>query len=250
MNARNANPPQLFFFDGCALFLGTVADNSAHAHYAVQIGVACDGDFALEYEVGRRAFACAVVPSNVPHRLLAGDGGVLLLFVDPTTDVGRQIAHRFAPDDIHAFADRGLADLRARARAALTATCDAKEADDLRATLVRMLCGEQSIGPRFDARVTKVLALLGGPKGESCSLATLAHHVQLSSSRLRHLFRQQVGLSVRGYKLWLRLRRAAEHLGHSGSVTEAAYAAGFADSAHLSRSFRRMFGVVPSWLGA
>jgi AraC-like DNA-binding protein len=33
-----------------------------------------------------------------------------------------------------------------------------------------------------------------------------------------------------------------------GSLTDAAHEAGFADSAHLSRTFRRMFGVAPSSL--
>ena len=32
------------------------------------------------------------------------------------------------------------------------------------------------------------------------------------------------------------------------SLTEAAHLAGFADSAHLSRTFRAMFGVAPSLL--
>lgn len=32
------------------------------------------------------------------------------------------------------------------------------------------------------------------------------------------------------------------------SLTEAAHVAGFADSAHLSRTFRSMFGIAPSFM--
>lgn len=37
-------------------------------------------------------------------------------------------------------------------------------------------------------------------------------------------------------------------MGSGSSLTEAAHAAGFADSAHFSRTFRRMFGVAPASL--
>jgi len=44
--------------------------------------------------------------------------------------------------------------------------------------------------------------------------------------------------------LWLRLMRAVERFAAGASLTDAAHEAGFADSAHLSRTFRRMFGIA------
>ena len=54
-----------------------------------------------------------------------------------------------------------------------------------------------------------------------------------------------VGRSRR-YLLWLRLQDAVRELAAGAPATDAAHAAGFADSAHLSRTFRRMFGITPS----
>ena len=54
------------------------------------------------------------------------------------------------------------------------------------------------------------------------------------------------GLPLRRYVLWLRLRDVLLSLAEGASLTEAAHAAGFADSAHMSRTFRDMFGVRPS----
>jgi AraC-like DNA-binding protein len=51
---------------------------------------------------------------------------------------------------------------------------------------------------------------------------------------------------LRPYILWLRLQRAAAHLQRGESLTQAAHAAGFTDSAHLSHAFRRTFGMSPS----
>jgi AraC-like DNA-binding protein len=77
-------------------------------------------------------------------------------------------------------------------------------------------------------------------------LKELAALVALSPSRLEHLFKTTTGVSLRHYLLWQRLRRAVEELATGSSVTRAAHSAGFSDTAHLSRTFRRMLGFTPS----
>jgi AraC-like DNA-binding protein len=70
----------------------------------------------------------------------------------------------------------------------------------------------------------------------------------LSTGRFRHLFVRETGVAFRPYVLWLRLNVAIECSMQGRSWTEAAHEAGFADSAHLSRTFRRMFGMNPATL--
>jgi AraC family transcriptional regulator len=48
--------------------------------------------------------------------------------------------------------------------------------------------------------------------------------------------------------LWTRLNEAIQIAMAGRSWTEASHAAGFADSAHLTRTFRRMFGMNPAAL--
>jgi len=76
------------------------------------------------------------------------------------------------------------------------------------------------------------------------SLAEVAAHVGLSNGRARHLFVEHTGMPFRTYRLWLRLMRAVELFAMGSSLTEAAHGAGFSDSSHLSRTFRRMFGIA------
>ena len=54
---------------------------------------------------------------------------------------------------------------------------------------------------------------------------------------------EETGLPFRTYVLWLRVVRAVDAHTKGASLTEAAQEAGFADSAHLSRTFKRMFGL-------
>ena len=62
-----------------------------------------------------------------------------------------------------------------------------------------------------------------------------------------HLFSREMGLPIRRYTLWLRLRDVFLSLAEGCSLTEAAHRAGFADSPHMSRTFRGMFGIPPSF---
>lgn len=76
----------------------------------------------------------------------------------------------------------------------------------------------------------------------------LAAAVGLSVSRLTHLFTEQVGIPLRRYVLWSRLRAAIIRVQAGDDLTGAAHGAGFADSAHLTRTTREMFGLPPSVL--
>jgi AraC-like DNA-binding protein len=96
--------------------------------------------------------------------------------------------------------------------------------------------------------VRRVLCHLQAPRTvpDDLSLKTLAGIAGLSPSRFMHAFTESVGVPLRPYILWLRLQRAACDLMNGASVTNAAHRAGFADSAHLTRTFRRMLGATPS----
>jgi AraC-like DNA-binding protein len=97
-----------------------------------------------------------------------------------------------------------------------------------------------------DRRVRRVLdelrADLGATPGE------LAARVGLSGSRLRHLLREHLGVPLVRLRWWFQMRRAARVIERGGDLSRAAHEAGFSDSAHFTRTFRRMFGFAPSRL--
>ncbi|HEV2688868.1 MAG TPA: AraC family transcriptional regulator [Bryobacteraceae bacterium] len=111
-----------------------------------------------------------------------------------------------------------------------------------------MIAKAPSPGTRDDALVSHACTLIRGSLDGPITLATLAEAVHLSPSRLAHRFREATGVPLRRFVLWCRLRAAADAAMRGSSLTEAAHLAGFADSAHLSRTFRGMFGVAPSLL--
>jgi AraC-like DNA-binding protein len=96
-------------------------------------------------------------------------------------------------------------------------------------------------------RVRKLLRLVAArPVDDESSLDALATEVGLSPSRLMHVFTESLGIPLRPYLAWLKLQRAAQAIVTGRPLADAAYAAGFADAAHMTRTFRKMFGVTPS----
>lgn len=97
-----------------------------------------------------------------------------------------------------------------------------------------------------DPRTALVLDVLGAHPDSS--LSQLADGIGLSYDRMSHLFSQEVGLPLRSYQLWRKVKQVAWWLNSGQSLTDLALAAGFSDSAHLSRTFQHFFGIRPSYL--
>jgi transcriptional regulator GlxA family with amidase domain len=100
--------------------------------------------------------------------------------------------------------------------------------------------------PPTDPRVRRAMRILDGSPASGPCLADLARSVDLSASRLWHMFRAQAGVSPAAYIRRARLQRAAELLALSKrSVKEIAFAVGFRSASHFVRAFRRAYGMPP-----
>lgn len=98
---------------------------------------------------------------------------------------------------------------------------------------------------RRDLRVATALQVLENGKG--VRLEDAARLVNLSSSRLRHLCRQELGVSALRYIKQRRLLRARELVQHTFlNIKEIMSAVGFADLSHFLRDYRTAFGETPS----
>ena len=96
----------------------------------------------------------------------------------------------------------------------------------------------------MDSRISAVVCFIG--KRPAADMDTLATAVNLSPSRLRHLFRLEMATALHAYLKQQRLSRAAELLKTTFlTVKEVSAATGFADPDHFSREFRKAFGVPP-----
>jgi AraC-like DNA-binding protein len=203
-------------------------------------------------QFGRRgewqSCAAALIPSRFTHSIdVSGCGSSAVIFVEPETAEGRALTARLAgtAQCIDAAALASPVD-RLEHAWRIERTADAVE-QACRA-LVRELAGTAAATEPSDTRVLAAIAHIVERIDNAPSLEEVASLVNLSASRFRHLFVAQTGMPMRTYVLWRRLLHVWTLLMRGETLTGAAHAAGFADSAHLSRTARAMFGLPPSVL--
>ena len=220
--------------------------SASHSHHAMHVLVSLVGELRVrEGDTGAWVRAAGVVTApDALHAIDATGSEILIVFVDPESEAGQSM---------RAAITGSVRLLGAKERDALVVGVTPMEimgrgGGAWVSRVVAALGGEQVRSRRaIHPRVRKLLRLLQAmPAGGDASLETLAREVRLSPGRLMHVFTESIGVPLRPYLAWLRLQRAAAAVVARRPLGEAAHAAGFADAAHMSRTFRRMFGVAPS----
>ena len=80
---------------------------------------------------------------------------------------------------------------------------------------------------------------------ENVSLVQLSQLAGLSPFRLVRTFTKEVGLPPHAYLNQVRVNRAKQLLAKGQPIALVAYETGFADQSHLTRHFKRLFGLTP-----
>lgn len=228
---------------------GPGALSAAHAHHGMHVVVAVRGELRVRAGAKgawRRAAGVITAP-DVAHAIDGAGADVLLVFLDPESDAGRALLATL--DGPLRLLDRAAADALAADADPLAIMRERGVAWTARA--VEIFGGRSPARRAVHPRVRRVLSRLRAlPADGDVSLEALARVAGLSPGRLMHAFTESIGVPLRPYVAWLKLQRAAAAIAGGAGLSEAAAAAGFADAAHMSRTFRRMFGLTPSALRA
>jgi len=227
---------------GRALYIGPGLHADVHAHHALQICIGLEAPLRVRASSRDRWMACdgCVLAPEQEHEFDAEGRAVALFYVEPEGPDGRRVAD--------AARQRGIAmldaDVVARVRAFLA------DGPDFKLDAAFTAVGFGASTHPTDPRIRRAVQKLRSCRFDYPTSAALAAELGLSTGRFRHLWLAEVGLAYRRYLLWRRLQAAIAATTGGHSLTEAAHAAGFSDSAHLARTFRRLLGIAPSAMPA
>ena len=243
---------QAYVWEGGSLFIGqSLTPTELHAHHAIQVSLVGDPPGFVRFRTAEEwvGYPGALVASRQPHAFDGGGAMTAQLFIELETREGQTIAELYLRDCGIVPLPRGKVDWAlARLFGTWEETNDAAEIIPAAQRVIRELTGGAEPRTVIDDRVLGAIAYLRQNLHRVVSLEEVAAAVSLSPSRFRHLFVEETGMKLRPYQLWLRFMRAWEGIAAGKSLTAAAHYAGFADSPHLTRTCRRMFGIAPTGL--
>ena len=238
----------LYLWPRRTLFLGQVTQpiHFSQAAAALVVGVraplvACSAD---EADANRLSTHCLLL---APGKKIVIDGSgdlVAACYLDALGEDFRFLAERMTPVLDGVYGDfpnePALRHFLASLHSAPQTQAEAY------AALETVINPDGDAYPASDPRIEKVIQLIKDNITTNVSAEELAQQVNLSVSRLVELFREQVGVPIRRYRQWHRLFVTFTGVQQGESLTNAAIAAGFTDSAHFSHTFRMTLGMTPS----
>lgn len=233
--------PTVWLKPGILILYGASLDAATHKHHAIQIVWPTSGAHCT-FE-GDEISGPLIINSQIKHQLQMDAGWVLL--IEPKSDLGQQLSEQ-------------LAHRNAVSIEQITALNNEqpKPTDDPDLLLSPLfdklgvtLAFASTTSEVSDKRILQLLSNLNNCLPEGClkptswRAAEVAESLFLSESRFLHLFREQMGIAWRPFLLWHRMICAINAIIKGSSITNAAHTAGFSDGAHLSRTFRSLFGM-------
>ncbi len=219
-----------------ALYQGDVPATGWHCHAAPVLLMGLSGRFAVHLPLGGvQTCRSALIDTGVEHVFDPCGEHVALMYLEPDSAEARSLRPHFAAQGGVIFDPA----VPVQARSSMDVYLRSFDLQSL------LLLECPALAP-IDARVARSLLALrqvGEPAPGRDAAAVVAH---LSASRFNHLFRTEMGVSFRSYRVWSQVRTAMVALGANPTLTRAALDAGFVDSSHFSRMFRQTFGMTPS----
>jgi len=249
LSYRWLSEPRWYLWDGGFLLIGRGEGIvPPHAHHAIQIVIALDGEVAIcgedeEWRTGRGL----IVQPNVVHSFDCRGALGAMLFVDPESSEGTWLRHALQ-QGIAMAPDARLASPAAELLRFVEQPMESMAVEELIRHCVQGLSPGAPPARQMDQRIATVLDAIRARDDLRMSLEEAAELAFLSPSRFAHLFKDRVGLPFSRYMLWRKLTRAMVAIASERTLAAAAHAADFADAAHLTRTFYQMVGMAPSVL--
>lgn len=250
-----ASPPhknRVYVWDGVIMYASREHVNGMHAHFPALLQIGLGAKFALTLPQQPRQYHDIVVMApNVSHSTDSEGQPYLVVLVDPDHALYCYLHPLLHGQPLCAMPADVLAALQPRFGQLLAGQLLMDEARQLLTDILHTLCRQPLPQLPWDKRILQACAHIARLLPQQVpTAADVAAHVGLSESRLMHLFSAQLGISMRQYMLWLRLRHAIKLWMAGYSLIDMALASGFADQAHFNRTLRRMTDFAPSVLKA
>lgn len=238
----NLSMLKIFWDKDNIAFIGNQVNSVEHSHCVLQAFLSLDEPLNVTVKNKQLSGKCIIVNKNVRHIFSCGNKIRLSVLIEPCSGFAKQLIEKFDGDCL-IFNDE-LEAIQHKA-AALTDTDDKRQYIEFIQDFKQYL-GIKDNADVSDERINQLLEILQNCNCYDHTIDGFANSVSLSSSRLSHLFREQIGVPLKSYILFHQLEKAFTALLNGTNITEAAMCAGFDSPSHFAATVKKWMGMSVS----
>lgn len=211
-----------------------------HRHLAKHLIFSMDDPFECRIENINFYCKAVCIDSNALHTVNHDSGQLLVFLFDETSNPARKIDEKYLMGAPYCLLSEEL----------IAETCNAwrnngDDAKSMDAAILSICNLQKDVIETYDDRVCRILKQIAEMEGiYEGTVETLCDSVYLSRSRVSHLFKEQVGVSLSSYLVFEKMRKAYTYIASGHNVTDACIKAGFSSSSHFSNVCKKMFGLT------
>ena len=208
-----------------------------HSHLAVHFIAGLDGPVHCVVSGDSFDADAVFIASDVVHTAYAETGDMLVFLFDTAGSIAEEAQKQYLCGRPYFCGDKETVEkLREIWKNNPPAQAD---------SLITQLLGLDTVENTLrDERISQVLEYLRSlDEVPEDITAQLCAKVCLSPSRLSHLFKENVGISLHRYLALDKMRKGYIHFQKYGNITEASMRAGFDSPSHFAATCKRMFGI-------
>lgn len=216
-----------------------------HKHWMLQLFLSCEADLELIIAGHKRHCRCAIIDQNVEHSFKTGSPIHFTMVIDTTSNIGKEFKKLYLNDkSYHLFeASPTIAKLQKQIKSMAEHPVDEKLYTDFVHLLFASLGLKAHHNMKYDNRIQDVLEQLDHCDCSDHSLQLIAANVNLSISRLSHLFKQETGIPLKSYIVLHKVKKAYYYYFLGKNITNAALHAGFDSASHFAAASQRLTGM-------
>ncbi len=241
----------LYVWNGICMFWGTSFHTDPHLHNTLQLVFDIDKQFKLkDADKDWTVFSAAIIKDRHLHQLDSCGSIQLFIYLDKDSSYAKSLTEKY-------LSDRNMASLEQSAirklstgffkKLLIQSDCNAL-IQGCQTIFEELIGSTEAVTP--DERITKAVAFISNASSRQFKVAEVAEHVCLSESRLRHLFKEQVGQPIQNFIMWMKVVDSLNMILQGKQLGQSAIDAGFWDGSHMNRSYKELIGLPPGQVKA
>lgn len=234
----------IYFGKDHILSFGDTNNACLHKHLAKHISVSLEAP--LKFFIGNDKILCngIVINSNVMHAAKCFSQKHIVFMFEESSNIAEEIDRKYLHASDYCLLNQNVIDNIKREFNLQCLTANRDEYNKTFYKLLNLLGLNNNIPCVTDARIIQILNILDTKEEINNNIIKeILDLINISQSRLSHLFKEQVGIALNSYLVMIKLKKAYKYLIEGNNITNAALKAGFDSSSHFAATSKNLLGI-------